>query len=284
MKNVADKESMLELCRYIEAHCDQPLTLKSLARRAGLSADYFQRCFSRTIGLSPKKYQQACRLKLFKNQLKGDEKIIDAMQRAGYQSSSRLYEKLDSQMGMIPSRYRQGGAGESISYASEETDLGCVMIAATDCGICFLQFSDDQKSLLERLKVEYPHADCQPMGAEAGSLFKQWMIQLNDFLLGRVKQLQLPIDIRGTVFQTIVWGYLTQIPPGTVQSYTEVATAIGKPRAVRAVASACANNKIAIAIPCHRVIRGDGSLAGYKWGLERKKALLDLERGTLSKS
>jgi AraC family transcriptional regulator of adaptative response/methylated-DNA-[protein]-cysteine methyltransferase len=275
------EDLMHSLCRYIESHCDQPLTLEMLAQQSGLSASYLQRRFSRTIGMSPKKYQQACRTRMFKSQLKSDAAnttITDAMHEAGYASSSRLYEKLDTSMGMTPGRYRSGGAGEVISYASVQTDLGRVMIGATDRGICFLQFDDGDDGLLAQLKLEYPKADCQPMQSQMQGLFDQWMTELNQFLAGRSKQLQLPMDIRGTAFQCMVWDYLTRIPAGSLQSYTEVANGIGKPAAVRAVASACANNKIAIAIPCHRVIRGDGSLAGYKWGLGRKRTLIDLER------
>ena len=272
---------MHEMCRYIACHCDQVLPLKSLARLAGMSTSHFQRRFKAVIGLSPKKYQDACRIRLFKDTLKTDDTITDAMHSAGYESSSRLYEKIDTHIGMTPSSYRQGGANELISYASAQTSLGRVMIAATDRGICFLQFDDADDKLLAQLELEYPKARFQPMPFAAEPLFDQWIAQLNEFLQGRARLLELPMDIRGTAFQCMVWDYLVRIPSGTLQSYTEVANGIGKPKAVRAVASACANNKIAIMIPCHRVIRGDGSLAGYKWGLARKRSLIDLERRTL---
>lgn len=281
------EDLMHSLCRYIESHCDQPLTLTLLAQQSGLSVSHLQRRFSGTIGMSPKKYQQACRTRMFKNQLKSDAAnttITETMHQAGYASSSRLYEKLDTNMGMTPGSYRSGGVGEVISYASAQTDLGRVMMGATDRGICFLQFDDSDDELMAQLTREYPRADCQPMQAQMQGLFDQWMNLLNQFLAGRSRQLQLPMDIRGTAFQCMVWDYLTRIPAGSLQSYTEVAKGIGKPAAVRAVASACANNKIAIAIPCHRVIRGDGSLAGYKWGLSRKRTLIDLERGGIAES
>ena len=273
---------MHDMCRYIETHSQQRLTLATLAEQAGMSASHFQRSFTATIGMSPKKYQDGCRIRLFKNSLKTNnsnaDTITGAMHSSGYESSSRLYEKIDTHMGMTPSGYRRGGADELISYAYAETGLGPVMIGATDRGICYLQFDDTDEKLLAQLELEYPKASIQPMSLNAQPLFDQWVAQLNEFLQGRLKVLDLPIDIRGTAFQLMVWNYLVSIPSGTLQSYTEVAIGIGKPKAVRAVASACANNKIAIAIPCHRVIRGDGSLAGYKWGLARKRSLIDLER------
>ncbi|MDB4032223.1 bifunctional DNA-binding transcriptional regulator/O6-methylguanine-DNA methyltransferase Ada [Porticoccaceae bacterium] len=281
----ATKSLMHDMCRYIAEHSQQRLTLALLAEQAGMSASHFQRMFTGTIGMSPKKYQDSYRIRLFKNSLKGDrsnpDTITGAMHSSGYESSSRLYEKIDTHMGMTPSTYRKGGAGELISYASAETSLGLVMIGATDRGICFLQFDDTEDRLLAQLGLEYPKASFQPMPLESQPLFDQWIAQLNEFLQGRVRVLDLPIDIRGTAFQCMVWDYLVSIPSGTLQSYTEVANGIGKPKAVRAVASACANNKIAIRIPCHRVIRGDGSLAGYKWGLARKRSLIDLERRVL---
>lgn len=281
----ATKSLMHDICRYIEGHYQQRLTLALLAEQAGMSSSHFQRSFTAAIGMSPKKYQDNCRIRLFKNSLKKQGQnaatITGAMHSSGYESSSRLYEKIDRHMGMTPSTYRKGGAHELISYAAGVTSLGWVMIAATDRGICFLQFDDTQGRLLELLKLEYPKADFQSMSVAAQPLFDQWMANLNGFLEGRAQLLDLPMDIRGTAFQCMVWDYLISIPSGTLQSYTEVARGIGKPKAVRAVASACANNKIAITIPCHRVIRGDGSLAGYKWGLARKRSLIDLERRAL---
>ena len=272
---------MHEICRYIEVHYQQPLSLAFLAVQAGMSASHFQRTFKAAVGMSPKKYQDGCRIRQFKNSVKTNDNITDAIHASGYESSSRLYEKVDTQMGMTPSSYRKGGAGELISYAAGDTSLGQVMIGATDRGICFLQFDDAEDRLLTQLELEYPKASFQPMPIEAQPQFDQWIDQLNEFLQGRVRVLDLPMDIRGTAFQCMVWDYLMSIPSGTLQSYTEVANGIGKPKAVRAVASACANNKIAITIPCHRVIRGDGSLAGYKWGLARKRSLIDLERRAL---
>ncbi len=269
---------MHDICRYIEQHYQQRLTLAVLARQAGMSASHFQKVFKQHIGISPRQYQENCRLQQFKQSLKTGESVTQAIHDSGYESTSRIYDKLDAHMGMTPSRYRKGGAGEVISYAVNQTVLGSVMIGATDRGICFLQFDDNQGLLLERLKQEYPNADLQAMPDTSRAVFEQWMQQLAVFLEGKTSELDLPLDIVGTTFQRMVWQYLTTIPVGDLQSYTEVANGLGRPKSVRAVASACANNKIAIAIPCHRVIRGDGSLAGYKWGLPRKRTLIDLER------
>ena len=273
---------MHDICRYIEVHYQQKLTLELLAEQAGMSAGHFQRTFKRAIGMSPKKYQEACRIKWFKSNLKSDKSITESIQESGYKSSSRIYEKLDTHIGMTPSSYRKGGVNELISYASEQTSLGRVMIGATDRGICFLQFDDSEKKLLEQLKLEYPKADHRPMPIESQPIFEQWILLLNQFLTGQKGRLELPMDIRGTAFQCMVWEYLTTIPSGNLKSYADVAKGISKPKAVRAIASVCGSNKIAIAIPCHRVIRGDGGLGGFKWGLERKRTLIDLERRVLT--
>ena len=269
---------MQAMCQHIDKNQQHRLPLEYLAKQAGMSAAHFQRTFKKVIGISPKQYHDACRVNQLKSRLKSSGSVNDAIQNAGYESNSRVYEKLDTRLGMTPGSYRKGGANERISWACAKTALGRVMIGATDRGICFLQFGDDEASLLTQLKQEYPNAEINPMAKNALPVFKQWMQTLNAFLSNATEKLNLPLDIHGTAFQKMVWEYLTTIPTGELRSYSEVATGLGRPKSVRAVASACANNKIAIAIPCHRVIRGDGSLAGYKWGLERKRTLIDLER------
>lgn len=175
---------------------------------------------------------------------------------------------------------RKASACEDIFYAAAPTSLGRVMVGATDRGICFLQFDDSDDKLFTQLVKEYPMATWKPMPTEDLPTFELWISEINDFLAGKTKQLRLPLDIHGTPFQCIVWSYLMEVPYGCLQSYADVARGIGKPSAVRAVASACGNNKIALAIPCHRVVRGDGQLAGFKWGLARKQALIALEKTT----
>ncbi|MGE3770233.1 MAG: bifunctional transcriptional activator/DNA repair enzyme AdaA [Bdellovibrionales bacterium] len=273
-----EKSLMAALCRYIAAHCHEPLSLATLSKQAHLSPAHLQRRFKAVVGVSPKEYADACRLKIFKKTLRGKSKVTNAIYDAGFGSASRVYEKVNSRLGMTPKQYRAKGRSAGISYASGKTPLGLVMIGATDRGICFIQFGSSAAALLNDLKREYPSADIAPMGKSHTRPFRVWMKALASYLRGDVGRLDLPLDIQGTAFQMKVWKYLQTIPAGKVKSYTEVASAIKQPRAVRAVARACATNNVAIVIPCHRVIRGDGNLAGYRWGIKRKQALLNLER------
>ena len=273
---------MLDLARYIEAHCDETLSLETLAELAHFSPSHLQRRFKAVIGISPKEYQDSCRMRKLKTALHGEESVSFSVYDAGFGSMSRVYGRLDTHLGMTPKQYRAKGAGLQISYVSAGTPLGEVMMGATDRGICFIQFGEDANQLLFQLAKEYPAAELVPMTAMHEEQFRLWMQALSEYLDGHRSSLDLPIDVRGTAFQMKVWKYLQTIPVGQVESYKEVAEGIGSPKAVRAVANACANNTIAIAIPCHRVIRGNGELAGYRWGVERKRTLLDLERRSAS--
>lgn len=268
------------LCRYIETHVEDPISLNQIAKKSGYSAAHIQKSFITTIGSSPKTYQNGLRRQKLKRILKNEANVTDAIYGAGYGSSSRVYEKLAENIGMTPMQYRKGGCKVVIHYASGNTSLGVTMIAATERGICFLQFGKNQKELLVELKIEFPTAIIQPMLKSNAAQFDAWMKALNSYLDKKQTLKKLPLDIRGTAFQLLVWRYLQTIPSGEVRSYKQVAQAIGRPKAVRAVASACARNSIAIAIPCHRVVRGDGALAGYHWGIERKRNLIDHERVT----
>ncbi|MBI1331407.1 MAG: methylated-DNA--[protein]-cysteine S-methyltransferase [Armatimonadetes bacterium] len=272
------KEEMLELARYIEANCDQALTLEALAERAGYSPFHLQRLFKSSIGVSPKEYLESCRLRRLRTGLQDQQSVSLAIVEAGFGSSSRVYEKLDTRLGMTPKQYREKGRGLAISYATTSTQLGLVMMGATDRGICFIQFGAWEQDLRGQLEREYPAATLTPMAETHRDQFELWMRALSDYLAGDLRSLDLPLDVRGTAFQLKVWKYLQTIPAGQVASYAEVAEGIGNPKAARAVASACAKNTIAIAIPCHRVIRGNGDMAGYRWGKDRKRTLLDLER------
>ncbi len=268
-----------ELCRYIEEHATEPLTLESLAEEAGLSRFHLQRTFKAVVGLSPKQYQDACRLGSLKDALKQSDGVAGAVYDAGFGSASRVYERADTRLGMTPNRYRQGGRGISITYATVDSPLGLLLVAATDRGVCFVQFGDNPEGLLEALRKEYPEAELEPMSDPPSGEFRQWMTALNRYLEDKQPSLDLPVDVRATAFQMRVWNYLQSIPPGEVRSYGDVAAAIGAPSATRAVARACATNPVALAIPCHRVIRGSGELGGYRWGLERKRRLLEIENG-----
>ena len=267
-----------ELARQIQAEPERKLSLEQLARRAGYSPFHLQRSFKAIIGSTPKEYQTAARVRMLKKQLRQAAPVADAIYQAGFGSGSRVYEKADGQLGMTPSEYRSGGKGLTISYASGSTPLGLMMIGATDRGICFLQFGDSDQALLSDLKQQFSAATVQPMPEESRGQFDSWMAALNRYLRGIEPRLDLPLDVRGTAFQLIVWRYLQKVPYGEVRSYAEVAEAIGKPGAARAVAKACATNSVALLIPCHRVVRGTGELGGYRWGMQRKRVLLDTER------
>jgi AraC family transcriptional regulator of adaptative response/methylated-DNA-[protein]-cysteine methyltransferase len=274
----ADAARVAALCRYIEAHSDEPLSLERLAEQAGWSRFHLQRRFKALAGLSPRQYHEAVRLRRFREGLRVTDSVTTAIVDAGYGSSSRLYERSAAHLGMTPKQYRKGGEGVALSYACEPTELGILLMAASDRGLCFVQFADTEAELVDRLRDEFPNARIDRMPAASAPQMTAWMSALGAYLSGRQRQLELPVDLRGTAFQHQVWRFLLQTRPGDVLSYAEVAAAIGKPKAVRAVASACAANRVGVVVPCHRVIRGDGSLGGYRWGLDRKRALLAVEQ------
>lgn len=269
-------EKIAAVARHIEAHADEKLTLDTLAEIGGLSAGRLQKSFKEAFGVSPKAYQDAVRARGFKKALKEGDDVAGAAFEAGYGSTSRVYETAVKSIGMTPSAYRAGGAGETISYTFQDTAIGRLMIAATDRGICFVQFADDDAPLIDGLRAEFPNAAIEPAAASDAS--EVWADAIAAHIERGGPRPDLPLDLRGTAFQMKVWRFLMTIPEGAVMSYSELAAAIDQPKAVRAAASACARNRVAILIPCHRVLRGDGSLGGYRWGLERKRALLDAER------
>ena len=266
------------LCRYIEANLDSPLTLKALAERAHLSPAYLQRLFLSIAGVSPKRYAESCRMRKLKTELRTSQDVAQAVYGAGFGSSSRVYERADTRLGMTPGEYRKHGKGVVITYAPIQSALGLLLIGATDRGICFLQFGESLDDLVAELQKEYPAAVREPMHAPPAPEFAGWVAALDAHLAGHRPGPELPLDVRSTVFQMKVWSYLQSIPAGEVQSYGEVAAGIGQPKAARAVGHACATNPVALLIPCHRVIRSGGDLGGYRWGLARKRTLLDQER------
>ena len=275
----AETALMQRLCRHIAAHCDDAAPdLRALAKIAGLSPHHLQRRFKAIIGVSPKEYQEACRLRALKENLKKSGKVTPAIYDAGFNSPSGVYGRASNRLGMTPKQYARDGKDMGISYATAATPLGRVMIGATERGICFIQFGKTKDELIGMLESEFPQAHLEPMPAKSKKDFDAWMKSLNASLEGSKAAPDLPLDIRGTAFQMKVWKYLQRIPAGETRSYKEVAKGIGAEKSVRAVATACAANRIALVIPCHRVIRGDGGLSGYKWGVERKAKLLSLEK------
>ena len=271
-------DRMQAVARFIERHADEPLPLSRLAGEAGLSPFHLQRSFKAVLGVSPRDYQAAARLKSFKAGLRAGDSVLAATFDAGYGSTSRIYEQVDGGLGMTPSAYRAGGAGETIGYAVRRTALGLVMMAATARGVCFVQFGDSPEGLLDELGREFPRAVLSPAGPDAAAPLDAWMAALDAHLSRGGPRPDLPLEVRGTAFQVRVWRFLMSVKSGEVVSYSEVAAGVGAPRAVRAAAGACAANRLAVLIPCHRALRADGGLGGYRWGLERKRALLDAER------
>lgn len=269
---------MAAIADYIARHADEPLGLGPLAAQAGLSPAHFQRRFKAVMGISARDFHEAVRLRRFKRGLRGGGDVLGAALDAGYGSASRAHARADGALGMTPAAYRTGGAGEVISYAVRETALGPLLMAATARGVCCVEFGEDEAALLARLSEEFPRAQLAPAGTETAAALDGWMAALADHLANAAPRPDLPLDLRGTAFQLSVWRFLMRVPPGEVVSYTELAGGVGRPQAVRAAASACAANRIAVLIPCHRALRADGGLGGYRWGLARKRALLDAER------
>jgi AraC family transcriptional regulator, regulatory protein of adaptative response / methylated-DNA-[protein]-cysteine methyltransferase len=267
-------DAVRAICRYIEQHMDEPVTLGRLGKAFRQSPFHLQRRFKSALGITPREYADSCRMRQLKRNLQSGENVTRAMYDAGYGSSSRLYEKTASQLGMTPDTYRRGAIAANIRYACANSPLGRMLIAATERGVCSIQFARSDAELIEGLKREFPFAMRKP---DEGGL-QSWVSALLSRMAGEELNSTLPLDIRATAFQRRVWTYLQSIPFGATRSYHEVAKAIGQPSASRAVARACATNPVAVAIPCHRVVRGDGSVSGYRWGVERKKTLLELER------
>jgi AraC family transcriptional regulator of adaptative response/methylated-DNA-[protein]-cysteine methyltransferase len=272
------------ICRYIEQHIDEPLTLSLLAKEFRRSTFHLQRTFKAALGVSPKAYIDACRLRQVKQNLQSGHSVTTALYAAGYGSSSRLYERTAAQLGMTPDKYRRGAVASVVRYtifrdtifrdSAAASPQGRMLIAATDKGICAISFGDSDQQLLQGLMREFPFA----VRRRDDAALAQWRDTLTRLIQGSETDLSLPLDIRATAFQRQVWEALQQIPRGETRSYGALAKEIGKPQASRAVARACATNRIAIAIPCHRIVRQDGNLGGYRWGVKRKEQLLALER------
>jgi len=263
-----------QACRRIEA-AEQPPSLDDLAQQAGLSPFHFHRVFKAATGLTPKAYATAHRAQAVRTTLaRGTSSVTDAIFDAGFNANSRFYEHADAMLGMKPTQYRAGGVDARIEFAIGESALGAILVARSQRGVCAISLGDDADALLRELQDRFPRAEL--IGGDAG--FERLVAQV----VGLIEQPNiggdLPLDVRGTAFQQRVWQALRQIPPGETASYAQIAQRIGSPKSVRAVAGACAANTLAVAIPCHRVVRSDGALSGYRWGVERKRELLARER------
>lgn len=274
----AQAERLVGVARYIEAHADERLTLAALARAAGVSSSRLQKTFTAAFGVSPKAYQDAVRLGRLKHELKTGGDVTGAIFAAGYGSTSRVYGEAARTMGMTPTAYRDGGRGETIYHAFRASVMGPLLMAATRRGVCFAQFGESHTALLRQLAEEFPSAVLVKSVGEEGPALDAWMQALDAHLERDAPRPDLPLDLRGTAFQLKVWRFLLSVREGDVLSYAELAAGIDQPRAVRAAASACGANRVSVLVPCHRILRGDGGLGGYRWGLERKRALLDKER------
>ncbi|MBX7173099.1 MAG: bifunctional DNA-binding transcriptional regulator/O6-methylguanine-DNA methyltransferase Ada [Pyrinomonadaceae bacterium] len=266
-------ESVLRVCELLES--EENISLENLSAELNLSPYHLQRTFKEIIGVSPKKYAENLRLEKFKSEIKQGSDVVTAMYESGYGSSSRLYENITDKLGMTPKTYQKGGKGMKIDYTITDCDLGKMLVARTEKGVCAVTFGDEEKFLTDRLLEEYPNAE---INQDATNL-KEYVEAILQNLSGSNKRIVLPIDVQATAFQMQVWEALRKIPYGETLSYKQVAESLGNPKAVRAVARACATNRVAIVIPCHRVVGSDGKLSGYRWGIERKKKLLDAEKG-----
>ncbi|WP_321785810.1 bifunctional DNA-binding transcriptional regulator/O6-methylguanine-DNA methyltransferase Ada [Paraburkholderia sp. J94] len=260
-------------CAALDADPPSRLTLAQLGEAVHLSPFHLQRLFKRVLGVSPRQYQAARRGAVLRDALAQGADVTRASADAGFNSSSRLYESVAGELGMKPSAFRRKGAGLTIRFANAATPLGRVLIAATEKGICRIAFGDDGDALTAGLRADFENARC----VEDAAALAPFVAQIDAYLHGRRERFDLPLDVAPTAFQQRVWDALQHIPYGETRSYTQIAEALGAPRAVRAVASACASNPVALAIPCHRVVQKGGSLAGYRWGITRKAALLDAE-------
>jgi AraC family transcriptional regulator, regulatory protein of adaptative response / methylated-DNA-[protein]-cysteine methyltransferase len=270
---VQQAEVIARICRLLE-QSETTLTLDVLAQHAHMSRFHFQRIFKKIIGVTPKQYQLTLRAQRMHAALAESSSVTEALYAVGYNSSGHFYRESSAILGMTPTKFRRGGEALDIKFGSACCDLGIVMIAATPQGVCAIELGDDENVLVEALRSRYPRANFGAMDAQTA----HWLQEVVRWIEQPQSSLQLPLDIRGTAFQRQVWNVLRAIPFGSTVSYADIAMRIGKPNAVRAVATACASNQLALMIPCHRVIRGNGELAGYRWGIERKRELLRREQ------
>jgi len=261
-------------CRFIAANLDESLSLERIGAAVGVSPHHLQRSFKRLVGVSPREYADALRLGALKHRLRAGEGVSEAIDAAGYGSNSRIYERANERLGMAPAVYRGGGKGMEIRYSVAGSPLGRLLVAATGRGVCAVSLGDDDEALEAELRAEYPAAalarDDEGLGAAVAALV--------GYLDGARPSIDLPLDVQATAFQRQVWEELRRIPYGETRTYLQIAEALGNPKAARAVGRACATNPVSLIVPCHRAVGSDGKLHGFRWAVERKQALLNLER------
>ncbi|HEY2459252.1 MAG TPA: bifunctional DNA-binding transcriptional regulator/O6-methylguanine-DNA methyltransferase Ada [Candidatus Acidoferrum sp.] len=274
-KEVASQVALVErAAREIADAGEEPMRFTDLAKKLGSTAATLRRAFRQVTGLTPRQLSETLRLDRFKKLLRDGKRVTDALYETGYGSSSRVYERSNAHLGMTPSTYQKGGKNMKIGYAIAESPLGKILVAATDRGISAVYLGDSEAKLTAELKSEYPRAEI----SSAADSFAHWVKEIVHRVKGKAPRVELPLDLQATVFQRRVWQELQRIPRGATRTYSQVARALGNPKAIRAVARACATNPVSIVVPCHRVVREDGALAGYRWGLSRKEQLLQHER------
>ena len=265
---------MQRVCRLLNSNESESLKLPELASQAGVSPFHLQRTFKRVMGISPRQYLAARKIDNFKTHVRKGESVTTSLYESGFNSSSRLYENADEELGMTPATYSRGGRGVNISYTTTASPMGRLLVAVTERGVCAVRMADNDAELEKDLRAEFPNAELK----RDDSALRESVQKILSHLEKKESRLDLPLDIKATAFQRQVWEHLRAIPYGETVSYGDVAKALGKPGAVRAVGRACATNPVALVIPCHRVVREDKTLGGYRWGLDRKKKLLEHER------
>ena len=276
--SLTTEEKILNIAEFIESNAEYSLSLDDLAKQFAISSFHLQRTFKHVFGVTPKQFHNAIRMQRVKQSLKQGEEIFDAIFSAGYGSTSRVYEQIDEKLGMTLSDYKAGAKDIEINFALAKISLGCLCMAATDRGVCFVHLADNFASLLEALHHEFPNAKLCPTDEEMHDELDHWITALEQHLEHNKPKPNVPLHLFGTAFQLSVWKFLVTTHKGDTISYKHLAQEINKPNAVRAVANACAANNIAILVPCHRVLRANGNAGGYRWGFQRKEQILKLEQ------
>lgn len=268
-------ELVLRACELLDGDTEEPVSLRKLGAQLGRSPFEVQRIFKQVLGISPRQYADALRLRRLKKELRGPRNVAESLYEAGYGSSSRLYERAHRQLGMTPAEYRAGAAGQKIRYAIAKCALGVLLVGATERGVCAVGIAEDEKTVFAKVQADFPKAEFVSDEKGLNEAMQVVLAHTRGAQPGAAVPHPLPLDLRATAFQRRVWELLQKIPPGQTRSYGEIARQLGS--GPRAVARACASNRVALLVPCHRVVRGDGDLGGYKWGVERKKELLRRE-------